>query len=161
MCKRDILPFTYPLVCKCDILPCTYPLVCTRDICYPLHSGDPDDHPPRCGRWYAPLPRHLRSLLVWGDSSSCGRLWCCPCRVVCFVVVALFLSCRVLWCSCCVFVCVICFSSYNVWFTPNLLGLTPSPPAVSPIYLELTRVGITVTSILNLLSVAADRFLFI
>jgi len=29
----------------------------------------------------------------------CGRLWCCSCRVVCCVVVVLFLSCRVL-CRC-------------------------------------------------------------
>ena len=33
-------------------------------------------------------------------------LWCCSCRVVCCVVLVLFLSCRVVWCSCCVFVCV-------------------------------------------------------
>ena len=42
------------------------------------------------GRWYAPSPRHLRSLLSEGGGSSCGRLGCCLCRV---------------------FVCVTCFSS--------------------------------------------------
>jgi len=49
-------------------------------------------HPPGYWRWYAPSSRHLRSLLSEGGDSSCGRLWCCSCRV---------------------FVCVTCFSSYR------------------------------------------------
>jgi len=48
-----------------------------------------------------------------GRRSSCGRLWCCSCRVVCCCVVVLFLWCRALCCSCCVFVCLTCFSSYK------------------------------------------------
>ena len=40
-----------------------------------------------CGRWYAPSPRHLRSLLSAGGGSSCGRWWwSCSCRVVCCVL---------------------------------------------------------------------------
>jgi len=64
-------------------------------------------------RWYAPSPRHLQSLLMrgggggsccglclgvffwWGGGggggSSCGRLWCCSCRVVCCVVLVVCL----------------------------------------------------------------------
>jgi len=43
-------------------------------------------HPPECGRWYAPLPRHFRSLFSGeGGASSCGRLWCCSCRVIMWV----------------------------------------------------------------------------
>jgi len=30
-----------------------------------------------------------------GDGSSCGRLWCCSCRVVCYV--ELFLLCDCVW----------------------------------------------------------------
>jgi len=48
-----------------------------------------------------------------GGGSLCGRVWCFSCRVLCCVVVVLFLSCRVLWCSCCVFVCVTCFSYHT------------------------------------------------
>ena len=35
-----------------------------------------------------------------GGDSSCGRLWCCSCRVVCCVVVVLFWSCVVLLLLC-------------------------------------------------------------
>ena len=47
----------------------------------------------RLRRWYAPPPRHLRSLLSagGGGESSCGRLWCCSCRVVCCVVLVVCL----------------------------------------------------------------------
>jgi len=53
----------------------------------------------QCGRWYALSLRHLRSLLSWGGGSSCSRLWCCSCRVLCGVVLVVCL-------------CVACFSSY-------------------------------------------------
>ena len=49
-------------------------------------------------------------------SFDCSRVVVCGAvlvRVVCFVVVVVFLSCRVLCCSCCVFVCVTCCSSYR------------------------------------------------
>jgi len=74
------------------------------------HSHRHSHHPPGCGRWYAPSPRHLRSL-----SSAGGLLF-----VWSFVV--LFLSCRVLCCSCCVFVSVTCFSSNTTVHTS--VGLT-------------------------------------
>jgi len=35
-----------------------------------------------------------------GGGPSCGRVWCCSCRVVCCVGVVLFVSCRVLFLLC-------------------------------------------------------------
>jgi len=62
--------------------------------------------PHGCGRWYAPSPCHLRSLVSDRGRSSCGRFWCCSRRVV--------------WCcSCRVCMCVPCFSSYR---PPQLCG---------------------------------------
>jgi len=76
---------------------CLVSFLCITGACLPhwLRRG----HPPGCGRWYAPSPRHLQSLLSAGGGFF---MWS-------FVV--LFLSCRVVCCSCCVFVCVTCFAS--------------------------------------------------
>jgi len=60
-----------------------------------------------CGRWYAPLPHHLWSLLGEGGGSSCGRLWCSS-----------FLS--------CVFVCDLCLFVVSVQAAPSFVGYAPS-----------------------------------
>ena len=55
--------------------------------------------------FYAPSSRHLRSLLSERGGPSCGRLWCCSCRV---------------------FVCVTCFSlpdTVRVRVNPGLMNL--------------------------------------
>ena len=50
---------------------CSHPCLFTPTI----HTTTASPCPSIRGRWYAPSPRHLRSLLSEGGGPSCGRLW--------------------------------------------------------------------------------------